>query len=213
MSSTNPISLSRRSSWPQPKRITAIRFDSLERLEPLDPRPDCNASAASLALGVLFGPGGSPVVFMVDRDSALQGDSILKVLSGETSPWASSPSAWKELITRVQAAIHSSRAPVSTTVTSFGDVHVDFESMEVSRMGERTQLTVQEFKTLTFFLRNPRRVISRDELLNEAWGYDNYPVTRTVDSHVSKLRQKLESDPANPSHFLTVHGAGYKFVP
>ena len=80
-------------------------------------------------------------------------------------------------------------------------------------MGERMPLTAQEFKTLKFFMMNPSRVISRDELLNEAWGYDSYPCTRTVDNHVLRLRQKLESDPSDPVHFLTVHGAGYRFVP
>jgi DNA-binding response OmpR family regulator len=58
-----------------------------------------------------------------------------------------------------------------------------------------------------------QRVISRDELLDKVWGYENYPCTRTVDNHILRLRQKLESDPSHPSHFLTVHGLGYKFVP
>jgi len=66
---------------------------------------------------------------------------------------------------------------------------------------------------LKFLVQNAERVISRDELLNEVWGYQNYPSTRTVDNHILKLRQKLEKDPANPVHFRTVHGMGYKFVP
>src|SRR5258707_367534 len=73
-------------------------------------------------------------------------------------------------------------------------------------------LTAQEFKTLQFLVQNADRVISRDELLNEVWGYQNYPSTRTVDNHILKLRQKLERDPASPVHFRTVHGMGYKFV-
>jgi DNA-binding response OmpR family regulator len=70
-----------------------------------------------------------------------------------------------------------------------------------------------EFKTLRFFVENPYRVISRDELLNEVWGYDSYPCTRTVDNRILRLRQKLEIDAAKPKHFLTVYGSGYKFVP
>jgi DNA-binding response OmpR family regulator len=70
-----------------------------------------------------------------------------------------------------------------------------------------------EFKVLRFFISNPNRVLSRNELLNEAWGYENYPSTRTVDNHILKLRQKLERDPARPVHFRTVHSVGYKFVP
>jgi DNA-binding response OmpR family regulator len=86
--------------------------------------------------------------------------------------------------------------------------------MEVSRLlGEPITLTIQEFKALKCFLLNPDRIFSRGELLNEAWGYENYPSTRTVDNHVLRLRQKLESDPARPVHFLTVHKVGYKFVP
>jgi two-component system, OmpR family, alkaline phosphatase synthesis response regulator PhoP len=74
-------------------------------------------------------------------------------------------------------------------------------------------LTAQEFKVLKFFTQNPERVISREELLNEVWGYTNYPSTRTVDNHVLKLRQKLEKEAAAPRFFQTVHTVGYKFVP
>jgi DNA-binding response OmpR family regulator len=85
--------------------------------------------------------------------------------------------------------------------------------MEVARANRIVKLTAMEFKVLRFFLFNQHRVISREELLNEVWGYDNYPCTRTVDNHVLKLRQKLEPDPAHPIHFRTAHGMGYRFVP
>jgi len=74
-------------------------------------------------------------------------------------------------------------------------------------------LTAHEFKLLRFFVENAERVISREELLTDVWGYHHYPTTRTVDNQILKLRQKLEGDPANPRHFVTVHGAGYKFLP
>jgi DNA-binding response OmpR family regulator len=95
----------------------------------------------------------------------------------------------------------------------FGGVKVSFASMEASRKGEPVMLTALEFKTLKYLAQNARRVISRDELLNEVWGYENYPCTRTVDNHMLKLRQKLEKNPSRPVHFLTVRGAGYKFFP
>ncbi len=95
----------------------------------------------------------------------------------------------------------------------FGGVKVSFASMEASRKGKPVILTALEFKTLKYLVRNARRVISRDELLNEVWGYENYPCTRTVDNHMLKLRQKLERDPSRPVHFRTVRGAGYKFLP
>jgi DNA-binding winged helix-turn-helix (wHTH) protein len=94
-----------------------------------------------------------------------------------------------------------------------GDVKVNFATMEVSRQGEPLVLTALEFKTLKYLIANARRVISRDELLNEVWGYQNYPSTRTVDNQMAKLRKKLEEDPARPVHLRTVHGVGYKFLP
>jgi DNA-binding response OmpR family regulator len=95
----------------------------------------------------------------------------------------------------------------------FGDVNVNFSSMEASLKGAPVKLTAMEFKTLKYLAQNTRRVISRDELLNEVWGYENYPCTRTVDNHILRLRQKLEKDPSRPIHFRTVHGVGYKFLP
>jgi DNA-binding response OmpR family regulator len=95
----------------------------------------------------------------------------------------------------------------------FGDVRVSFSSMEASRKGEPVKLTRMEFKTLKYLAQNPGRVITRDELLNQVWGYESYPCTRTVDNHVLRLRQKLERDASRPFHFQTVHGVGYKFLP
>jgi len=85
--------------------------------------------------------------------------------------------------------------------------------MHLTRAGQPVILTAQEFKVLKFLTENPERVITREELLNAAWGYENYPSTRTVDNHMLKLRQKIEKDPAEPVHIRTVHGMGYKFVP
>jgi DNA-binding response OmpR family regulator len=85
--------------------------------------------------------------------------------------------------------------------------------MEVSRNGQRVSLTAQEFRVLRYFIDRANRAISREELLNEVWGHQNYPSTRTVDNHILRLRQKLEVDPSNPQHFLTLHRAGYKFAP
>jgi Transcriptional regulatory protein, C terminal len=95
----------------------------------------------------------------------------------------------------------------------FGDIRVSFWSMEVNRKGESLILTALEFRTLKYFAQNPRKVISRDELLNEVWGYQNYPCTRTVDNHILRLRQKLEKNPSRPAYFRTVHGCGCKFTP
>jgi DNA-binding response OmpR family regulator len=127
--------------------------------------------------------------------------------------YVTKPFSPRELLARVRTAMRrSSSTPVTETFT-FDDVKVDFTKMELWREGRPVQLTSQEFKVLKFMIQNAERVLSREELLNTVWGYQNYPSTRTVDNHILKLRQKLEKDPANPTHFRTVHSAGYKFVP
>jgi len=122
--------------------------------------------------------------------------------------------SWKELVDHVREFVRNANNPAEGKIARFADFRVDFSGLKVTRLsGETIILTKQEFKTLKCFLLNPERALSRDELLNEAWGYQNYPSTRTVDTHVLKLRQKLEKDPARPVHFRTVHGVGYQFVP
>ena len=103
--------------------------------------------------------------------------------------------------------------PGTADVLVYGDVTISFSAMEVHRSGEVVALTRKEFQTLAYFLKNARRVISRDELLNQVWGYKCYPCTRTVDNHILRLRKKLEPEPALPKHLRTVHGVGYKFLP
>jgi len=101
----------------------------------------------------------------------------------------------------------------ATDTFEFGGVTGCFSTMEIRRNGRPVILTCKEFKTLAYLIKNPLRVISRDELLSEVWGYENYPSTRTVDNHILKLRKKLETEPAHPRHFHTVHSSGYKFQP
>jgi hypothetical protein len=98
-------------------------------------------------------------------------------------------------------------------VLVYGDVTISFSAMEVHRAGQVIALTLKEFRTLAYFLKNARRVIPRDELLNEVWGYQCYPCTRTIDNHILRLRKKLEPEPRSPKHFRIVHGIGYKFLP
>jgi DNA-binding response OmpR family regulator len=105
------------------------------------------------------------------------------------------------------------RNPSDTDVFEFGGVKGRFSTMEIHRNGRPVILTRKEFKMLAYLIKNPRRVISRQELLNEVWKYENYPRTRTIDNHILKLRKKLEAEPAHPKHFHTVHSSGYKFLP
>jgi len=138
-------------------------------------------------------------------------DKVLLLELG-ADDYVTKPFSPRELLARVRAALRRAVRKESADLVSFDGISVDFAKMEVIRDGETIVLTAQEFKTLKFLMQNAERVISRDELLNEVWGYQNYPSTRTVDNHILKLRQKLERDPANPTHFRTVHGMGYKFV-
>lgn len=149
-------------------------------------------------------------------------DKVLLLELG-ADDYVTKPFSPKELLARVRRAMrrgvpqsqHVTNVPAESIqheLLTFSDVQVDFTSMEAVRAGKPLTLTAQEFKLLKFFARSPGRVISREELLNEVWGYENYPTTRTVDNHILRLRQKLEPDPGNPRFFLTMHGAGYKFT-
>lgn len=141
-------------------------------------------------------------------------DKVLLLELG-ADDYMTKPFSPRELLARVQAAIRrSNRMGVKVkATTSFGDATVDLEQMEVVRAGSPVSLTAQEFKLLRYFFENPMRVISRQQLLTEVWGYESYPTTRTVDNQILKLRQKLEPNPTEPRYLRTVHGAGYKFVP
>ena len=139
-------------------------------------------------------------------------DKVLLLELG-ADDYVTKPFSPRELLARVRAAVRRlNQSNDKVEVFGFDDVEVNFSRMELHRAGQLVPLTPQEFKMLRFFLNNPERVISRTELLNEVWGYNNYPTTRTVDTHILRLRQKLEKDPTDPVHFRTVHGTGYKFV-
>jgi DNA-binding response OmpR family regulator len=162
-----------------------------------------------------------PIV-VLSANSGVEDKVLLLELGADD--YVTKPFSPKELLARVRRAMRRGE-PTSLNVMMaagkaihhellmFSNVRVDFTSMEATRAGKRLALTNQEFNLLKFFASSPDAVISREQLLNQAWGYENYPTTRTVDNHVLRLRQKLEPDPANPRYFLTMHGAGYKFTP
>ncbi len=138
-------------------------------------------------------------------------DKVLLLEIG-ADDYVTKPFSPRELLARVQAALRRVEQAPASLPFGFGDCEVDFVRMAVRKQGRTVVLTAHEFKLLRFFVENAERVISREELLTDVWGYHHYPTTRTVDNQILKLRQKLESDPASPRHFITVHGAGYKFL-
>jgi hypothetical protein len=151
-----------------------------------------------------------PVVVLLPAPPAKSGGTSAKTAGSKSADQNSGTSTFLNLFGKAMAEFKGNCTEGDLV---FGDVKVSFSSLEASRKDEPVVLTSLEFKTLKYLSQNARRVISRDELLNEVWGYENYPCTRTVDNHILRLRQKLESDPSRPVHFRTVHGAGYKFLP
>jgi DNA-binding response OmpR family regulator len=151
-----------------------------------------------------------PVIVLVPK-SAVH-DKTTKKKSGPNESVTSLIDA-SDVCSPVDAAKAWLRNPNATDTFEFGRVKGCFSTMEIHRNGRPVNLTSKEFKMLAYLIKNPRRVISREELLNEVWRYEDYPRTRTVDNHILKLRKKLETEPAHPKHFHTVHSSGYKFLP
>ncbi|HWY53817.1 MAG TPA: response regulator transcription factor [Terriglobales bacterium] len=153
---------------------------------------------------------GLPLVILSARSDVAEKVLFLEMGADD---YVTIPFSPMELVARLRALIRRATRVSPVDVYVFEDVMVDFSKAEITRGSEKITVTPKEFKTLEFFTKNSERVISRDELLSRVWGYQNYPSTRTVDNHILRLRHKLERDPSHPSHFLTVHSLGYKFVP
>jgi two-component system alkaline phosphatase synthesis response regulator PhoP len=127
--------------------------------------------------------------------------------------YVTKPFEMVELLARVEAKLR--RAPVAAQPAEgyqFGEIRVDFRRAEVTRHGEPLELSAREFQLLRYFIEHRGATLTREELLNEVWGYNSMPSTRTVDVHVAWLRQKIEPNSRHPQYILTVHGMGYKFA-
>jgi two-component system, OmpR family, alkaline phosphatase synthesis response regulator PhoP len=160
-----------------------------------------------------------PIV-VLSANSEVEDKVLLLELGADD--YVTKPFSPKELLARVRRAMRrteftpdalAARKTSEREILRLGNPAVDFRSMTAARGAEAIAFTAQEFKLLRFFAASPGRVITREELLNSVWGYEHYPTTRTVDNHILRLRQKIERDPANPEHFITMHGVGYKFLP
>jgi two-component system alkaline phosphatase synthesis response regulator PhoP len=129
--------------------------------------------------------------------------------------YVTKPFEMMELLARVEALMRrapASQAPVAGDSYQFGSIRLDFRAAEVTRDGNAIELSAREFQLLRYLVEHRGSTLSRQELLNEVWGYNSMPSTRTVDVHVAWLRQKLEPNPRKPQLILTIHGLGYKFV-
>jgi DNA-binding response OmpR family regulator len=152
-----------------------------------------------------------PILMLTARGE--ETDRILGLDLG-ADDYVTKPFSIRELLARVRALLRRSepQSPQLDRLT-FGDIVVDFPQFEARKKGQLVEMTPKEFGVLQYLAARPGKVVRREELLEEVWGYENYPTTRTVDNHIATLRAKLEEDPAEPRHLLTVHGVGYKFVP
>jgi DNA-binding response OmpR family regulator len=167
----------------------------------------------------------SSVPIVVLSANAEVEDKVLLLELG-ADDYVTKPFSPRELLARVRRAMRRTKPTSAETraaspkppngvaheTLTVADAEIDFTSMEATRAGKPLTLTAHEFKLLKFLSLSPGRVFSREELLDQVWGYENYPTTRTVDNYILRLRQKLEPDPSNPIFFLTIHGAGYKFA-
>ncbi len=151
-----------------------------------------------------------PIIMLTAR-----GQEVDKVVGLElgADDYVTKPFSIRELLARVKAVLRRSKtAPKEQEKYSFGEVEVNLKSCQVSRSGKELEFSSKEFELLKYFLFHPGEALSRDRLLEDVWGYDRFPTTRTVDAHIVRLRQKVEPKPEEPRFILTVHGTGYKFV-
>lgn len=154
----------------------------------------------------------TPVLMLTAKGETI--DKVLGLKLG-ADDYLTKPFEVIELLARIEALLRrspSNNQTNSAEVFRFGETAVDFRKAEVYKENEAVELSAMEFKLLQFLIENRGKVHSRNELLDEVWGYDAMPSTRTVDVHIAWLRQKLETNPKHPQFIQTVHGLGYKFV-
>jgi two-component system alkaline phosphatase synthesis response regulator PhoP len=151
----------------------------------------------------------TPVIMLTAR-----GEEVDRVLGLElgADDYVSKPFSLRELMARIRAVLRRPGPRQKFEEFAFGDVRVHLRARQAFKGGREVRLTRKEFDLLRYLVEHPGEVITRDRLLDEVWGYDRFPTTRTVDTHILRLRQKFEDDPERPAHILTAHGQGYRFV-
>jgi len=152
----------------------------------------------------------TPVIMLTAKSQVV--DKVVGLKLG-ADDYVTKPFEMVELLARIEAKLR--RAPASAHPAGgyqFDEVRVDFRRAEVTKSGTPLELSAREFQLLKYFIEHRGATLTREELLNEVWGYNSMPSTRTVDVHVAWLRQKIEPNPRHPQYVLTIHGMGYKFA-
>ncbi|MBU0561693.1 MAG: response regulator transcription factor [Bacteroidetes bacterium] len=152
----------------------------------------------------------SQILMLTSRKEEL--DKVLGLEIG-ADDYVTKPFSERELLARIRALLRrTGNIESEINEFSFGNVYIDFKKQEAAKSNQELKLSSKEFKILKYFILREGEIISRDQLLDEVWGYDTYPTTRTVDNYILSLRKAIEDDPSDPIHIITVHKAGYKFV-
>jgi two-component system alkaline phosphatase synthesis response regulator PhoP len=152
----------------------------------------------------------TPIIMLTARGQEI--DKVLGLKTG-ADDYVTKPFSFLELMARVEAVLRrTSKSPEAVEQVSFGDVEMNFKTFEASKAGRGIELSPREFKMMKYFVEHRGEVVTRDQLLDHVWGYEGLPLTRTVDMHIAKLRQKIEDTPSDPHHVITVHRVGYKFT-
>ena len=151
-----------------------------------------------------------PIIMLTARGQEL--DKVIGLRSG-ADDYITKPFSLLELLARIEAVMRRTSKPSEPLETyEFGDIWLDFRKHDARRNNQPLELSPREFRILQFLISHRGEVVTRDQLLDQVWSYDSFPMTRTVDIHIAKLRQKIEDAPNNPRYLVTIHGVGYKFI-
>lgn len=151
----------------------------------------------------------TPLILLTARSAEV--DKVLGLELG-ADDYLAKPFGMLELVARIKALLRRHQKTLEIEKVEFSDVTVDFKAYRAERNHAALELSAREYRLLKYLVSKKGNVVTRDELLDEVWGYNSYPSTRTVDNHIARLRQKIEHNVEEPKHIVTVHGVGYKFV-
>lgn len=153
---------------------------------------------------------GTPIIMLTARGQEI--DKVLGLKCG-ADDYVTKPFSFLELMARVEAVLRrAAKQDEQLETYQFGDCLLNFKNFEATKAGKPLELSSREFKLLKYFIEHRGEAVTRDQLLDSVWSYHGFPLTRTVDMHIAKLRQKIEDSPADPHYIITVHRVGYKFT-